>query len=226
MKGTFIIVPTYNEDLNVLKNTLTGIIALFRNVVIINDGGDDILDDLQSFPVHYVRHEINLGQGAALQTGMEYALERGAKKIGFFDADGQHNPHDLVRMAMMLDEEALDIILGSRFLQNNHRTAVPLFRRIVLKIATCINFIFTGLLLTDAHHGLKILNRKTAIKIEMKQNRQLHATELIHLIKAHKLKYKEIPAGVVYSPYSIKKGQKNRDFMKILSDLILSKFLK
>lgn len=226
MKDTFIIIPTYNEDPGVLKNTLTALLTVFCNVVIVNDGGNCIVKDLQSFPVYYLRHEINLGQGAALQTGLEYALMLGAKKIGFFDADGQHNALDLERMGIILDDEALDVVLGSRFLDRDHRIAIPLFRRIFLKIATYINFIFTGLLLTDAHHGMKIMNRKTAEKIEIKQNRQLHATELLYFIRIYKLKYKEIPAGVVYSPYSINKGQKSRDLFKILSDLVLSKFIK
>lgn len=227
MKETFVIIPVYNEEIEVLKNTLTGLLCLFKNIVLVNDGGDIFLkDDLQGLSIRYLRHDINLGQGAALQTGMEYALSLGADIIAFFDADGQHNPHDLVKMVRELEAEGLDVVMGSRFLKKAHIEVIPFVRRVLLKAGTFVNFVFTGLLLSDAHHGLKVFNNKAARKIEFLQNRQLHATELLHLIKKYKLKYKELPAAIIYSSYSLKKGQKDWHVFKIFSDLIVSKFLK
>lgn len=227
MKDTFVIVPTYNEDLSVLKDTLSGLLDHFDKVVLVNDGGGISLShDLRGYPIHYLRHEINLGQGAALQTGMEYALALGALKIAFFDADGQHNAEDLVKMVRILNQESYDIILGSRFLNKNHTKRIPFFRRIVLKAATYINYFFTGLMLTDAHHGLKVLNHVPAQKLKFNQNRQLHATELLSYIRKYDWSYKEVPAAISYSSYSIEKGQKNRHIFRIFSDLIFSKFVK
>jgi glycosyltransferase involved in cell wall biosynthesis len=227
MKETYVIVPVFNEEIEVLKNTLAGLLCLFENIVLVNDGGDTLLkNNLYELSIHYLRHDINLGQGAALQTGMEYALSLGAQSIAFFDADGQHNPYDLRKMVSVLEAEELDVVMGSRFLKKDHIEAIPFSRRILLKAGTFVNFAFTGLLLSDAHHGLKVLNNKAAREIEFRQNRQLHATELLHFLKKYKLKYKELPAAVIYSSYSIKKGQKNWHFFKIFSDLIASKFLK
>lgn len=227
MKDTYVIVPTYNEEIDVVKKTLTDLLASFQNIIIVNDGGDNsLMAELHNLPVHYLWHQINLGQGAALQTGMEYALDLGANKIAFFDADGQHDPQDLLKMVRVMDDKDYDIILGSRFIRRQHIIAVPFLRRLILRTGTLLNFIFTGLLLSDAHHGLKLIHARAASRIEFRQNKQLHATEILLLIRRYKFSYSEMPAAVTYTSYSRHKGQKNRHVLKIVTDLILSKFIK
>lgn len=227
MKEIYVVIPFYNESLEVLKSTVRGLSIYFKNIILVNDGGaKEIKKAIEGLPVYYLRHVINLGQGAALQTGMEFALHKGADIIVHFDADGQHNPEDALQMISYLESEKLDIVLGSRFLKKEHANAVPLLRRIMIKVGVIINFLFTGLWMSDAHHGLRVMNKYMASKVEFKENRQLHATEILSIIKKHDFSYKEYPAKVVYSSYSIHKGQKNIHFIKIMKELILSRFMK
>ena len=100
-----------------------------------------LLNHLSGLSVHYLRHEVNLGQGAALQTGTECVLEKGAEIIAHFDSDDQHDPEYLAEMISFLNNEA-DVISGSRFLKKEHRTKIPFLRKIILKGAVVINFIF------------------------------------------------------------------------------------
>lgn len=227
MNETYIIVPVFNEERSIVHATLQKLLAHFEHVVVVNDGGDPLLlEYLEGLPVYYLRHEINLGQGAALQTGTEFALEMGAGFIGHFDADDQHNVQDLQQMAVFIKEQKLDVVLGSRFLSPGHAKAIPFSRRILLKGAVLVNFLFTGILLSDAHNGLRLLSRKAALAIEIQENRQLHATEILWLLKKFKLSFKEFPTKVAYNAYTLKKGQKNVHSFKIFKDLLLSRLIK
>lgn len=227
MEKLFIVVPVFNEEKEVVRSVVSKLLRQFQNVVVVNDGGDSLLiNHLRGLSVHYLRHEINLGQGAALQTGTEYALVNGAEIIAHFDSDDQHSAEDLSGMMSFLLNNEADVILGSRFLKKEHRSKIPILRKIILKGAVVINFIFTGILLTDAHHGLRVFNRRAAEAVQLTENRQLHATEILWLLKKHHLKFKEYPAGVTYNSYTLRKGQKNAGSLHILKELILSKLIR
>ena len=223
----FIVVPVFNEDLLILRATLKSLLQQYPHVVVVDDGsGGKIGSGIQDLPVHFLRHTINLGQGAALQTGTEYAVAKGAKCIVHFDADGQHDPADIDRLVRLVEKEGVDVVLGSRFLQKSHTRQIPLFRRFVLQLARVINFLFTGVYLSDAHQGLRVLNRKAASLIRLTENRQAHATEIIARTKEHKLTYREVPVSVTYTAYSAAKGQHSLNSLNIMVDLILNKIFK
>ncbi len=114
--STWIVIAAYNE-VTAIGSTIDGVRALYPNVVVIDDGSaDGTLGVAAAHGAHTVRHPVNLGQGAALQTGIEYALRRGAARIVTFDADGQHLPEDVPRLLAALEETGADIACGSRFL--------------------------------------------------------------------------------------------------------------
>ena len=130
------------------------------SVVVVDDGSSDgTWEEIQQLPVYALRHPINLGQGAALQTGMSFALKQGADYVVHFDADGQHRPVDIdVVLGPVLDGK-VDVALGSRFLSPESAAAVPFRRRLFLRGATYVNYVLTGVLLSDAHNGLRALSR-------------------------------------------------------------------
>jgi hypothetical protein len=163
-----------------------------------------------------------MGQGAALQTGISVALKRKGEYMVTFDADGQHDVNDIEGMLQKLKEGQFDIILGSRFLPGaggNIRTV----RKLLLKVACYLNYVFTGILLTDAHNGLRVMNRNAAERIHLKENRMAHATEILKEIKKHSLKFGEFPVHIHYSDYSKKKGQSLLNSVRIFFDLIMNK---
>jgi polyprenyl-phospho-N-acetylgalactosaminyl synthase len=177
---------------------------------------------LKDLPVACLRHEINLGQGAALQTGTEYALEQGADFIVHFDADGQHQSSDIPNLLLPILNNDCDVVFGSRFINRNVNT-VPVPKRIFIHFARYIHSFLTGLLLTDAHNGLRALNKKAASMLHITENRMGHASELLFLITKHQLRLQEVAVTVLYTNYSIRKGQSSWNSIRIGFDLFLHK---
>lgn len=220
----YVVVPAYNEA-PTIRMVVEELLVYKYIVVVVDDGSaKSLADSLTGLPVHYLKHGVNLGQGAALQTGMEYALSQGASYIATFDADAQHRASDIEKMKEAMDKNQLDIVLGSRFLLPSRQ--IPFSRKLLLQLARFLNFLFTGLYLTDAHNGLRLLNQKAAETIVLKENRMAHATEILSQINTHRLKYSEVPVQISYSAYSLQKGQTNWSGFRILIDLLLAKIFR
>ena len=222
----YIIIPVYNDSVSVTNVATALLKAGYKKIIIIDDGSsDDVLEKLKPLPVFYLKHSVNLGQGAALQTGISYAIKQGAEIIITFDADGQHQPGDIpVLIAPIVAGEA-DIVLGSRFLSDD-LASLPIIRKLTLQTARFINLLFSGLLLSDAHNGLRALNKKAMTMINLTENKMAHASEILFEIKKHRLRWKEVPVNISYSSQTINKGQSSIDSVRILFDLVLHKLFK
>jgi polyprenyl-phospho-N-acetylgalactosaminyl synthase len=220
----FIIIPAYNES-RAIRSTVEPLIAYGYSVVVVDDHSiDQTRAVLQKLPVYYLRHPINLGQGAALQTGMDFALQQGAEFIIHFDADGQHQAEDISMLLEPLQRGQADIVIGSRFLRWQDWQEVPTFRRLFLRVAVLVNWMMTGVRLTDAHNGFRALTRSAAQKICLRENRFAHASEILVQIRHAKLRYVECPTKIVYTNYSKAKGQSLWNAFNIVVDLLLSRF--
>jgi polyprenyl-phospho-N-acetylgalactosaminyl synthase len=192
-KSVFVVVPVFNEH-QTIHSVSDELINRQFQVVVVDDGSSSPVQNLLvNKKIFLLRHKVNLGQGAALQTGIEFALKRNAQFIVTFDADGQHNPDDVEKLVAILQQKKCDIVLGSRFLVNN--SSIPWSRKIALQLARYINLIFSGLFLTDAHNGLRAMTGACAQKIKLQENRMAHASEILLQIKKHRLSYCE---GAVY----------------------------
>jgi glycosyltransferase involved in cell wall biosynthesis len=220
----FIIIPCYNEQA-VLRETVSGLLPLNARVVLVDDGSTvPVRKVVDGLPVEILRHPINLGQGAALQTGMDYALQKGARAVIHFDADGQHQADDIPRFLEALEQGA-DVVLGSRFLRPEDSSTLPPRKRMLLQGARLVNLIFTGLWLSDAHNGFRALNQRALKAIRLQENRMAHASEILGQIRQARLKVVEIPTRISYTEYSVRKGQKLSNSLNILLDLLLRKLL-
>ena len=187
--------------------------------VVVDDGSADATGQIAAAAgAHLVTHPLNLGQGAALQTGMDYALSRGAEVLVTFDADGQHRVADIRRLVEALARERADFALGSRFL--GEAQDLPPLRRLILRAATVFTRLTTGLRLTDSHNGLRALTRRGAAAIRLRQNRMAHASEILAEIARSRLPYVEVPVSIEYTAYSLAKGQRLSDSVLILLDLL------
>lgn len=224
VRETFVVVPAYNEA-RVIGDVVRDLLPTFRNVVVVDDGSSDgtaaILKDLSAT---VVTHHINLGQGAALQTGIKHALERGASCIVTFDADGQHRVEDALAAVQVLGEGGCDVVCGSRFLGT--ASNVPRARKLVLKAAVGLANLTTGTRMTDAHNGLRALSRKAASCLELSQSGMAHASEIISQLRQHKMQIREVPVQIRYTDYSLAKGQSSFNAINILFDLVIGRFLK
>lgn len=213
-EATWVVVPVYNEA-TAVSPVIGSLRTIFPNVVAVDDGSsDDTWAVLRQSGAHALRHLVNRGQGAALQTGTEYALRRGATRIAHFDADGQHRIEDLCRLVNAVADDECDIALGDRFAGDV--TQIPRSRRLLLRAAVLFHRITSGIELNDVHNGLRVFSRPAAEAIEITADRMAHASELIDLIAHSRMRVREYPVTIRYSEYSMAKGQRWTDGFRII----------
>ena len=222
--SVWVVIAAYNEGTR-LKNTLVELTPRYPNVVVVDDGSqDDTAAAALSEGVWLLRHVLNCGQGAALQTGIDFALARGAEIVVTFDADGQHDAADIEAMLVPIRTDRADVVLGSRFL--GRTVDIPFSRWLLLKLAVLFTRIFSRIRVTDAHNGLRALSRRAARTIRINQERMAHASEILDQIRQHGLRYEEAAVTVRYSADTLAKGQSSWNAVKILSKLFLDRFVR
>lgn len=215
------LIPAFNEEQNIAR-VVRSLLPLVDRVVVIDDGSTDgTAVQARESGATVLSHPLNRGQGAALETGHEYARQVSADFVLHFDADQQFSPEDVLPALTQLQKSGVDILLGSRFLDK--RTHMPWQKRWF--IHPLVRFFHTRALklkLTDVHNGFRILSPKALHSIRLTQDRMAHATEILHLIQKHQLSYQEFPVVVTYHRY----GQSAKGGLSILKDLFTGIFLR
>jgi polyprenyl-phospho-N-acetylgalactosaminyl synthase len=216
-RDVWIVVPAFNEA-GVIGDVISELRSVFPNVVCVDDGSaDDTGDIALRAGAHLVRHPVNLGQGAAIQTGVEYARSRpGAEVFATFDADGQHRVNDVLAMIDRLTTDAADIVIGTRFGPGVSRP--PLLKRVVLQTAARLSPRGRRLGLTDSNNGLRVFNKTVADRLDITMNGMSHAVEFIMLIDENRWRVAEQPVEVLYTEYSSAKGQPLLNGVNIIVD--------
>jgi glycosyltransferase involved in cell wall biosynthesis len=157
-----VVIPAYNEYgrvgdiIRAVKRVLPSV-----KILVVNDSSsDDTGNESVEAGAAVVTHHINLGYGAALETGYLYALQYGYEFIVQMDGDGQHLPDALPQiLAPVLDGQA-DIVIGSRYLSSENTYKTSFVRRLGQKIFGMILSLITGYKITDPTSGFQCLNRK------------------------------------------------------------------
>jgi len=213
----WIVVPAFNEA-SVIGDVISDVRSVFDHVVCVDDGSRDSTGDAAlRAGAHAVRHPVNLGQGAAIQTGVEYARSQpGARVFATFDADGQHRVEDVVTMIDRLDSGDVDIVIGTRFGPGVSRP--PLLKRLVLQTAVWLSPRGRRLGLTDTNNGLRVFNKTVADGLDITMNGMSHATEFVMLIAENHWRVAEQPVEVLYTEYSSAKGQPLLNGVNIVVD--------
>ena len=216
--ATWIVIPVYNEG-TVIAQVVEDTLMVFPNIVCVDDGSaDNSAEQIFGTGAHLIRHPVNLGQGAALQTGISYALAQpGCAYIVTFDADGQHRVEDAARMVDRASRGDCDVVLGSRFLKDTG--SVPWIKRVVLRTAAFLSPTSRRLKLTDAHNGLRVFTHKAAGGLQITMNGMAHASEIVTWLAKSSLRVKEEPVTVRYTEYSRAKGQSLINGVNILFDI-------
>ncbi len=217
---TWLIVPVYNEG-EVVGEVVRNALQTFPNIVCVDDGSRDGSGEIVlRSGAHLVQHPINLGQGAALQTGIEFARRQpGARSFVTFDSDGQHQVTDVKRMLDTLDEGDHDIVIGTRFQGN--ASQIPWLKRVVLRTIVMLSPRLRTLHLTDSHNGLRAFNRTVAERIAITQNGMGHASEIVAMISRYGWRVAEVPVTILYTDYSMTKGQSLLNGVNILFESAL-----
>lgn len=214
------IVPVFNEA-QVVEQVVTEANRSFPNVVCVDDGSrDGSSDAIRAAGAHLIRHAVNLGQGAAIQTGIEYArTDPQAAYFVTFDADGQHQVPDVQKMVERLRNEPVDIVLGTRFRGDAGR--IPVLKRVILKTAAFLSVRNRKLKLTDVHNGLRAFNRTVADEMIITRGGMSHASEILEMVEQHQWRVAEEPVSILYSDYSRRKGQSMTNGVNILFENVL-----
>lgn len=218
LSSTWVVIPVFNEE-QVIAQVVEEALQVFPNIVCVDDGSSDSSSQrVFETGAHLVKHPVNLGQGAALQTGISYALaDPHMRHVVTFDADGQHRVEDAVAMVAVAEDEDADVVLGSRFLKHNDE--VPWIKRAVLRTVAALSPTARKLRLSDAHNGLRVLNREAASRLRITMNGMAHASEIVGFLAASGLKVREVPVTILYTDYSRSKGQSLINGVNILFDL-------
>jgi glycosyltransferase involved in cell wall biosynthesis len=222
--GVFVVIAAYNEA-PVIAEVVKKLRAAYPNVIVVDDGSRDSTSArLAGTGIFLLRHSINRGQGAALQTGIEFALRQGADTIVTFDADGQHDVADIAALVAPVRAGECDVALGSRFLGSTQ--GIPFSRRITLKIGVLFTRIFSRIAITDTHNGLRAFSRASAASLRIRMDRMAHASEILDQIRARGWRYCEVPVRIHYTPYTLEKGQSSWNALKIATEFLLRKASK
>jgi len=214
----WIVIPAFNEAA-VIGDVIADVRSVFNHVVCVDDGSTDGTGEIaRRAGAHLVRHPTNLGQGAAIQTGVEYARKQpGAQLFATFDADGQHRVKDLAAMIERLGAGDVDVVIGTRFAQPDGNRP-PLLKRIVLQTAARLSRRGRRLGLTDTNNGLRVFNKKVADRLDITMSGMSHANEFIMLIDENHWRVAEEPVEVLYTKYSKSKGQPLLNGVNIIFD--------
>jgi polyprenyl-phospho-N-acetylgalactosaminyl synthase len=214
-----VVIPAYNEA-NSIRPLVDSLLPAYPHVVVVDDASTDGTGQaLKDSPVHLLRHCVNRGQGAALQTGIEFALLRGADVVVTFDADGQHDAKEIAGMVAPILAGECEVTLGSRFLGRTE--GMPLLRKVVLKVGIVFTRVFSRIRITDVHNGFRAFSARAAACIHVHMDRMAHASEILDQIRQSGLSYREVPVTIRYTSYSIGKGQSSWNAFKIAFELLL-----
>ena len=228
-----IIIPVYNES-KVIKKVIADLPGKIKNIgkistIIIDDGSTDksgnILKNVirKKENIYLLRHILNRGQGAAVQTGIDAAKKLEADIVVTFDGDGQHHAEDIAHLIQPILAGEADIVNGSRF---KRKQKIPSVRRFYNFSANLITWAMSGFFLSDSQSGMKALNKKAIKEIHIKANGYEFCTELIREASWYKFRIKEVPVHVSYSKYTMKKGQSFANGLTTIFKLVIRSLMK
>jgi glycosyltransferase involved in cell wall biosynthesis len=222
LKRAWVVVPAYRES-QVLGRVVAELQGICPRIIVVDDGSQDETGRAAlAAGATVLTHIVNLGQGAALQTGIEFALREGAEYIFTFDADGQHAAESLAVLADAMAASGADVVLGSRWM--GCVEGMPRLRRLMLGAAVVFTRQHSGLGVSDTHNGLRLFTRAAASRLRITQPRMAHASEILAKIGALKLRYVEAPVTVRYTGYSLGKGQKTSGMFRVLLDIFYERW--
>ena len=217
----FVVIAAYNEA-ETIRSVVDRVMTIYPNVVVVDDGSTDGSSTcLRGSPAFVLRHIVNRGQGAALQTGIDFALAKAAEIVVTFDADGQHDERDIASLVHPILSGECDVTLGSRFLGQAH--GIPLTRKLVLRAGVLFTRIVSRIRVTDIHNGLRAFSRPAASSLHITMDRMAHASEILDQIRKSGWRYRELPVHIYYSRYSLGKGQSSWNALRVASQVLIKK---
>lgn len=218
-----VVVPAFNEG-SVIKNVINGLNKEFKKsnydyaIIVVDDGSsDNTAEESKSSGAMVISHILNSGSGAATATGLRYAQRNDFDIASTSDADGQHDPKDVLKGVQILEENNFDLLIGSRLIDTTGMSRVKVLGNRGLSIFTMMLF---GINVTDSQSGLRIFSKQSLSKLRWKTSGYEFCSEMLWRADQLKLQIREFPIKAIYTDYSKSKGQNNWNAVNIIKSLI------
>lgn len=216
----YCIIPAYNEE-NSIVDVIKSVRPFADKIVVVDDGSlDNTYALAKNQGIHVIRHIINRGQGAALETGNAYARGQGADIVVHFDADGQFKAEEIKDITEPIIKGRADAVFGSRFLSK--KSDIPgLKRYMIFPLAKAVNYIFFNVKFTDPQSGFRALSKRANENISIENDGMAHCSEILHKVIKRGYRFEEAPITVIYYNF----GQRFSSGLKIIKELFFNSLL-
>ena len=214
-----IIMPAYNEE-SKIKEVISDLFSAgFTDIVVIDDGShDNTCKEVQKTKATLLKHPINIGLGGALATGLEFARQNNFEYAITVDSDGQHAINDVKKIAVEVKKNKHDFIIGSRLKSMKNVNALRFYGNHLMDLATAV---LCGKYFQDTQSGLRAFNKNGIFNIKPTSSGYEVSSEIIIQATKKKLKTSTIGISAIYTEYSIKKGQKISNALRVIRRLVV-----
>ncbi|MEK7153899.1 MAG: glycosyltransferase family 2 protein [Patescibacteria group bacterium] len=218
-----LIIPAYNEGsviggvVSKLKNTFKSS-GYTHHIIVVDDGSkDNTAAEAAASGAQVISHILNSGSGGATATGLSYAQQKGYDIAATLDADGQHDPTDVLKGIRLMEEGGFELLIGSRLIKNEGMSKT---KRLGNKGLSLITYLLFGVNVTDSQSGLRIFSKKALNELKWKTSGYEFCSEMLWRAKQQKLRIGEYPIKAIYTDYSKAKGQNNWNALNIIKSLL------
>jgi dolichol-phosphate mannosyltransferase len=217
------VIPAFNEGTRV--GAVVRAVAPYVDAVLVVDDGstDNTAEAATNAGARVVRHIENCGAGAATMTGIAAARSQGASVVVTLDADEQHDPRDIPSMLAPVQDDAADIVFANRF---GRRNRIPFVRKFFNAIGNGITFIATGRWVPDSQCGFKVFGPRAVQEINLQTNGFEFCTEIVRESVQHRWRTAHVPIKVLYSEYTLAKGQSFANGVRTALKILLRSFIR
>jgi glycosyltransferase involved in cell wall biosynthesis len=217
------ILPAYNEATRV-SAVVASALPRVNQVIVVDDGStDDTAAVAQAAGAVVIRHPENCGAGAATMTGLEAARRLGADVVVTLDADGQHDADEIPTLLQPLREGRADAVFANRF---GRRNQIPLVRRFFNAIGNVITFAVTGRWVPDSQCGFRAFGPIALQQVDLRMSGYEFCTEVVREAVRNRWRTVNVPTKVLYSEYTLAKGQSFASGVKTAFRILLRSFMR
>lgn len=220
---TIAVIPAYNEGSKV-GNVILEALRYVDSVIVVDDGSSDNTAQIAKEAGAIVLvHLENCGAGAATMTGIDGARLLNADIVVTLDADEQHSSDDIPSLLKPIQDDRADIVFANRF---GRRNRIPFIRRLFNGIGNIITFAATGKWVSDSQCGFKAFGPLAIEQLDLRMSGYEFCTEIVRESAQHKWRIVQIPAKVMYSEYTLAKGQSFASGIRTALKILLRSFLR
>ena len=225
-----LVIPAYNEG-KVIQRVVKDLATAFKKspyafqIIVVDDGSkDNTAEEARNGGAYVIRHILNSGAGGATATGLSYAYQSGFDIATTSDADGQHDPEDVLRgVALIVKNKKTDLLIGSRLIDKKGMSRVKVLGNAGLSMITNVLF---GIKVTDSQSGLRVLSTNALSKLKWKTSSYEFCSEMLWRAKQLGLEIDEFPIKSIYTDYSVSKGQNNWNAVNIIKSLFVRRIVE